>query len=148
MVKKNPKVTQLSNDPWVKLSIFLRLLLASLIGLFISGVAMTAIGQPTISHTLSHNGNIFWHVILGFHLAFLTVLTISALCVLLIIITKLKSLKVRALVGIIVIIFGIVSGTLVLHKIHPGIFLFCMALAFLLIGAVYGPLAGHGRKKR
>ncbi len=131
-----------------KVGLFLRTLLSSLIGLFISGVAMTAIGQPTLTHRLSRSGNTFWHILLAFHLLFLAGLTISAIAVLFLTITKIHNLKVRAIIGMLVVIFGIISGSMVLHKIHPGIFLFCMALAFLLIGAIYGPIAGHGGRKR
>lgn len=131
-----------------RLGLFLRVLLGGLIGLFVSGVAMTAVGQPTSTHHLSSSGNTFWHILLGFHLFFLLILTVSAVSVLVITVTKVQSLRLRALIGMLVVIFGIVSGAMVLHKIHPGIFLFFMALAFLLIGAVYGPVAGHGGRKR
>lgn len=132
-------VTEYTN----RLALFLRVLLGALIGLFISGTAMTAIGQPTASHVLSTSGNRFWHVLLVFHLLFLAVLTISAIGVLFTTFTKVQHLKVRASIGMLVVVFGIISGDMVLHKNHPGIFLFCMALSFLLIGFIYGPLAGH-----
>src|SRR5579862_6662502 len=127
-----------------KFESLLKVLLGSLIGLFISGAAMTAIGQPTASHSLTTSGNTFWHILLIFHLLLLIALTISAIWILGSAITKAQDLKVRAITGMLAIVFGIVSGILVLHKIHPGIFLFCMAIAFLLIGFIYGPLAGHG----
>jgi tetrahydromethanopterin S-methyltransferase subunit E len=131
-----------------RLSVFLRILLGGLIGLFISGTAMVAIGQPTSTHKLSSGGNALWHTLLAIHLILLTALTISAVSLVLLSITKLKSLRTRFVLGILAVVFGIVSGILVLHKIHPGIFLFCMALAFLLIGTIYGPIAGHGGRKR
>jgi hypothetical protein len=124
-----------------------RPLLGALIGLFISGVSMTAIGQPTHSHILSSSGNTFWHILLGLHFIFLIVLTISALRVLVISSSKVQSVKSRARLGMLFVILGIVCGVLVLHKIHPGIFLFGMALAFLLIGFTYGPMTGHRGKK-
>jgi Na+/melibiose symporter-like transporter len=126
-----------------RLARYLRVLLGALIGMFITGTAMTAIGQPTTSHVLSTNSNRLWHVLLVFHLLFLAALTISAIGVLYTTFTKVQHLKRRASLGMLVVVCGIVSGNLVLHKIHPAIFLFCMALSFLLIGFIYGPLAGH-----
>jgi hypothetical protein len=127
-----------------KLRSFLRVLLGGLIGMFVSGVAMTAIGQPTSTHKLSSSGNTFWHILLVFHILFLIGLTISAISILVLSVKNVSSVKTRAIVGILAVVFGIISGVLVVHKIHPSIFLFCMALAFLLIGATYGPIAGHG----
>jgi hypothetical protein len=147
MAINNSKKRVVATDASSRLGLFLRLLLGGLIGLFISGTAMTAIGQPTLTHKLSSGGNTLWHILLGVHLIFLAVLAISAISVTFISITRLKSLRVRAVIGLLVIVFGVVSGAMVLHKVHPGIFLFCMAIAFLLIGAVYGPLAGHGGRK-
>jgi hypothetical protein len=128
--------------PSVHIGNYLKFILGALLGLFISGTAMTAIGQPTTTHVLSHSGNIFWHVLLGFHLTFLTVMTVSAVALLITAARKVHAIQTRTVIGLLAIIFGIVSGTLVLHKIHPGIFLFCMALSFVLIGATYGPLGG------
>ena len=132
--------------PEVYIGKYLKLILASLLGMFVSGVAMTSIGQPTATHLLSSSGNVFWHTLLGLHLLFLTGMTIGAIAVLLTALRKLQSIKKRAVIGMVAIVFGVVSGTLVLHKIHPGIFLFCMALSFVFIGATYGPL-GTGRNK-
>jgi hypothetical protein len=140
--------TSSANKQMTKLALLLRILLGGLIGLFLSGVAMVSIGQPTLTHKLSSSGNVLWHVLLAIHLLLLTVLTISAVIVLYLSITKLKNLRLRFTIGILAVVFGIISGVMVLHKIHPGIFLFCMALAFLLIGFIYGPIAGHGGRKR
>ena len=131
------------NEYTDRLAILLRVLLGALVGMFITGTAMTAIGQPTTGHVLSSSSNSFWHVLLVFHFIFLAVLTISAIGVLYTTFTKVQHLKVRASLGMLVVVFGIFSGTMVLHKNHPAIFLFCMALSFLLIGFIYGPLAGH-----
>ena len=131
--------------PQVNIGNHLKLILGALLGMFVSGTAMTAIGQPTTTHTLSSNGNMLWHVLLVLHLAFLAVMAISAVALLIVALGKMRAIRVRAIIGLIAILFGIVSGSLVLHKIHPGIFLFCMALSFLAIGATYGPL---GRTRR
>lgn len=131
-----------------KLALLLKILLGSLIGLFVSGAGMVAIGQPTKSHELSSGGSTLWHILLAVHLVLLILVTFSSIAALFLALTKLEYLKIRFVVGILAVIFGIVSGILVLHKIHPGIFLFCMASAFLLIGAIYGPIAGHGGRKK
>lgn len=120
---------------------FLRLTLGSLLGMFVSGAGMTAIGQPTTTHVLSSVGSALWHTLLILHLLFLVGVAIGAVIILEKAFTEDASLKLRAILGVIAIIFGIVSGALVLHEVHPGIFLFFMALAFLLIGFAYGPLA-------
>ena len=122
----------------------LTFILFALLGMFVSGTAMTAIGQPTAAHTLSRSGNALWHVLLGLHLTFLAVMTVSAIWLLITAVRKVHAIRVRAVQGLLAITFGIVSGSLVLHKVHPGIFLFCMALSFVFIGAIYGPL-GSGR---
>ena len=136
-----------SVNPSVNIGNYLKFILAALIGMFVSGTAMTAIGQPTVTHMLSNNGNVLWHILLVFHLTFLAVMTISAVALLITALSKMHAIKVRAIIGLIAILFGIVSGTLVLHKIHPGVFLFCMALSFLAIGATYGPLGGDHKNK-
>jgi hypothetical protein len=133
-------------SPAVYIGNYLKFILGGLLGMFVSGTAMTAIGQPTTSHVLSHSGNILWHVLLGFHLTFLALMTVSAVGLLIVSLRKLSAIKARAVIGLVAILFGIVSGSLVLHKIHPGIFVFCMALSFVVIGATYGPLGG-GRNK-
>jgi len=126
----------------VNISNYLKFILGALIGMFVSGAAMTAIGQPTTTHALSGSGNTLWHILLVFHLMFLAIMTIGALALLKSSLSKTSVIKVRAVIGLIAILFGIVSGILVLHKVHPGVFLFCMALSFLAIGATYGPLGG------
>jgi hypothetical protein len=78
---------------------------------------------------------------------FLTAMTISAAGLLIAALRKIPAIKARAIIGLAAILFGIVSGILVLHKVHPGIFLFCMALSFVLIGATYGPLGGSRNHK-
>jgi len=133
--------------PSVYIGNYLKFILGALLGMFISGTAMTAIGQQTATHMLSHNGNILWHVLLVFHLMFLTAMTISAAGLLIAALRKIPAIKARAIIGLAAILFGIVSGILVLHKVHPGIFLFCMALSFVLIGATYGPLGGSRNHK-
>jgi hypothetical protein len=128
--------------PQLGIGNYLKYILGALLGMFVSGTAMTAIGQPTATHALSNSGNTLWHVLLVLHLVFLAMMTISAIALLVVAMSKMPALKVRAIIGLIAILIGIVSGTLVLHKIHPGVFLFCMALSFLAIGATYGPLGG------
>jgi hypothetical protein len=130
--------------PTIYIGNYLKYILGALLGMFISGTAMTSIGQPTTNHVLSHSGNSLWHVLLGLHLTFLTVMTISAIGLFITTVRKVSTIKTRAAIGLVAILFGIVSGILVLHKIHPGIFLFCMALSFVFIGASYGPI-GSGR---
>jgi hypothetical protein len=132
--------------PDVYIGNYLKFILGALLGMFISGAAMTAIGQPTTTHTLSGSGNVLWHVLLGLHLAFLAVMTITATGLFIVAVRKVQRIKARAVLGLVAILFGIVCGSFVLHKIHPGIFLFCMALSFVFIGATYGPL-GAGRNQ-
>jgi hypothetical protein len=139
MTNENPPTSQINTGNYLKY------ILGALLGMFVSGAAMTSIGQPTVTHTLSGSGNALWHVLLFLHLAFLAVMTIGAVALLVAAMRKMPALKVRALIGLVAIIFGVMSGIFVLHGIHPGIFLFCMALSFLAIGAAYGPLAASGR---
>jgi hypothetical protein len=123
------------------LAFFLRLVLGSLIGMFLSGIGMTAIGQPTTSHLLSSSGSTLWHVLLVFHLLFLAGVTVGSVTLLVKAFTQDNSIKLQAVLGTVAVVFGIVCGSLVLHKVHPGIFLFLMALSFLVIGFAYGPIA-------
>jgi hypothetical protein len=140
------KVDQVT--PQVNIRNYLKYVLGALLGMFISGTAMTAIGQPTDAHILSNSGNKLWHLLLVLHLMFLVVMVISAVAIFIISRTKMHSIKARSIIGLMAILFGIVSGTLVLHKIHPGVFLFCMALSFLAIGATYGPMGGNRMNKQ
>jgi hypothetical protein len=123
------------------LAVPLRMLLGGLLVMFISGAGMTAIGQQTSTHHVSSSGNALWHILLVLHLISLLAVVIGTVIILIKAFTTEKSLKIRAIAGTLSVIFGIISGSLVLHKIHSSIFLFCMALAFLFIGFAYGPIA-------
>lgn len=141
-------MTKVKRDtPQVNIGNYLKYILGALLGMFISGSAMTAIGQPTSTHSLSNSGSVLWHILLGFHLVFLAIMTIGAVGLLITAIVKMSDIKIRAVIGLVAIFFGVVSGSLVLHKVHPGIFLFCMALSFLAIGATYGPLGSSRHTK-
>lgn len=131
-----------------KLGQFLKLLLASLVGIFITGVGMVSIGQPSSTHIISSGGNTFWHFLLVLHMIFLALMTISALLVLATAIASAKALRKRAILGLAVIAFGSVSGSLSFQSIHPAFFLFCVAMSFLALGAIYGPLLGQMLAKK
>ena len=135
--------TNSKTDLQANVASYVKFILGGLLGMYISGVAMTSIGQPTPTHILTSGRNILWHLILASHFLFLAILTVSAIALLIIAFRKVQAIKARASIGLAAIVFGIASGVLVLHKVHPGIFLFCMALSVVLIGATYGPLAGN-----
>ena len=118
----------------------LNVILVSLLLMFVSGTGMTSIGRPTKNHVLSAPVSILWHSLLAIHLAFCSLMIATALLLAIKSITKLKDIKKRAIIGVICIVFGMVNGMLVLAGFHAAVFLFLMALSFLMVGAAYGPM--------
>lgn len=146
--KKAVSTKDKENDQQKRLSLRLRGLMACLLGLFITGVGMVAIGQPTPAHKISSAGNTFWHTLFVFHMVFLAGLTISALIVFVAALSHLPNLRVRAVVGLVAIACGSISGSLSFQGIHPALTLFLVGMFFLVIAAIYGPLLGQFYRRK
>jgi len=116
-------------------------LLVRLTGLTITGIALTAIGQPSATHVLSRVGHDFWNVLLVIHLLFLLFIAINALAILRVAFHGTSTTKQRAFLGASLIVFGTVSGTLSFHHVHSALTLFFVGVTTVLLVLVYGPIA-------
>jgi len=121
----------------------LRGLLIRLTGVAITGVGLTAIGQPTAKHVLSRFGRDFWEFLLVLHLLFLLFLTVNAVAILRIALQRSLSTRRQAMLGIGVIAFGVLNGTLSFRQVHSSLTLFFVGLSTVLLVIIYGPMAAR-----
>ncbi|MDB5183564.1 MAG: hypothetical protein JWO07_245 [Candidatus Saccharibacteria bacterium] len=127
-----------------KFIVTLRVLMAGLVVMYVTGVAMVALGEPD-EHTASSAAN-FWHALFGIHMIGLLALVIAAILVAVTAFTSQHDLRGRAVVGIVVIIIASTAGDLSVQHIQASWTLFIVGLSVLFIGAIYGPLLAQPKK--
>lgn len=120
------------------LAVQLFIILGCLLGIYITGVAMTSLGLPKEAVA----GNTLWHVLFPIHMVFLIIMVLSALSVLITAFVKVHRFRLRAVIGIVAMVCAAISGSLSFNG--SGAFksatLFLVGMLVLVIASIYGSL--------